>query len=226
MKRNVWGTAIFVLAAGFAGSAAAEISTFTQSNVTSPGNFGTLTSGLNASGQAILTLAPSAGNTFFDTNALDLNLASGISILSVAPGAGSTAGAITFVTGSFQNDGFGTFNNQINIFDGPTNGIAAGETLVVTLSGTTSTSLTTIFANNGSGFDASGHVLNDALGSNCTMKVGENFPGATNTITPSTGNCEVSPPPPNVPEPGSLLILGSAMLMLGSLTAVGRRRRR
>jgi hypothetical protein len=212
---------------GEASATAVTTSEFTFSNVDTtvfgvPADFGSLTVGTNQSGFTTLTLSPTTNNTFFDTDALDLNLASGILVTGTS--VSGSSGTITVNNNvSAQNDGFGTFNTQINIFDGPNSGISSGETLTVTLN-TTLTDLTQILAANDNGFDASGHVFNSVLGGSCTIKVGEAFPGATTSGGASSGDtsqCDSA----NVPEPQALAMLGSSLAMLGIVGIVRRRRR-
>lgn len=227
--RNILGASTLALGAmiGQASATAITTSEFTFANLDTtlfgvPMDFGTLTVGTDSNGFTTLTLSPTSGNTFFDTNALDLNLASNIDVTSAVVGTGS-AGAITVTNNTSQNnDGFGFFNTDIKIDDGTNSGISAGETLVVTLD-TTQTDITQIFAANARGFDASGHVFNPTLGASCTIKVGEAFPGATTNQGPSDVDQSQCGSTTTVPEPASIVAFGTALATLGLL---GVRRRR
>jgi hypothetical protein len=220
VQMKTWGIPALALVAGLgmAGPANAtntDPSFFTVANVSgATGPYGSLDFACSSTTSCTITLTATAGNTFFDTNALDLNLAAGVTVTGVTTT--GTVGAVSFSSGSFNNDGFGLFNEQINIFDGPNDGVNGSDTLIVAVSGTGLTT-TNILAANGTGFDASGHVFNTTLGPTCTIKVGETDTGAT--VGTGTQNCE---PSTNVPEPASLAIFGAALAGLGII----RRRRK
>jgi hypothetical protein len=187
-----------------------DTSVFTQSN-TFPAaqvqNWGSL--GLSCDGTSCSVSLTPQGVTFFGNEFIGFNLASGatgVTLSSTLVSAGATLS-----TGSFNLDGFGTFNYLIGLHDGPSSGYSSLVSLFTTNYTGSASSLLTL---NSSNFDAAGHVL--FTGTSCTGFVGE----GTGTENGSSTNCGTVPPP-SVPEPSTLRVFGAGLI---GLAAASRRR--
>jgi PEP-CTERM motif len=104
--------------------------------------------------------------------------------------------------GSGTVDGFGTFNETVNSFDGFTHSSTEISFLLTDTSGTWA-SASNVLAPNADGFSVAMHGF--ACATPCTVTEGAFATGfATNGTSP-----------PGVPEPASLLLLGSGLAGLG-----------
>jgi PEP-CTERM motif len=112
-----------------------------------------------------------------------------------------------FTTSSGAEDGFGNFNLQINSFDGFTHSSSTISFTLTNTSGGTWSSASQVLVANSSGFDAAAHIFvtsSPANAANGALATGFAAEGAT-----------------VVPEPGSMALFGSGLLLLGG--AVRRR---
>lgn len=117
----------------------------------------------------------------------------------------SASGALTVNSGK-NADGFGKFNLNINAFDGYTD---AYQTISFTLTnnsiGTTWNNPSDVFTNNSTGYNAAAHIF-----------VGDGIPPSASQsalITGYAGNGTT--PPPEVPEPSTLLLMGIGLMGFG-----------
>jgi hypothetical protein len=175
--------------------------------------FGEVSVNLTTSTTATITFTSDTvgGNTYLfgDGGSVALNVnattftVSGIS--GSNSGTGFTPGPYTFA-GAGNEDGFGSFNLTIDSFDGFTH---SSDTITFTLTNTSGTwaSASDVLVANASGFDAAAHIFvtsSPANASNGAIATGFAAEGAT-----------------VVPEPGSMALFGSGLLLLGG--AVRRR---
>jgi len=121
--------------------------------------------------------------------------------------------------GSGNEDGFGSFNQTINSFDGYTH---SSDTISFTLTDTSGTwaNAAAVLTNNTGGAAAGAHIFvttSPADAANGAIVTG--FAAGVETGFPPPP----PPPPPGVPEPASIALLGIGLLGLG---VVGTRRRR
>lgn len=147
-----------------------------------------------------------SGNQYLmgDSSAVDLNVnASSFTATSFTDtnaGTGFTPGPLSN-GGSGTVDGFGTFNLTINSFDGFTH---TGDTITFLLTDTSGTwaSAADVLIANGLGWDAAAHIYVTSSPANASN-------GAA--VTGFAAEAGTS----NVPEPSTLILLGSELLALG-----------
>lgn len=180
---------------------------------------------LNSSTMATITFTSltNGGNIYLfgASSAVDVNV-NGMFTLGTITGANSGTG---FTPGPYSNGGsgnvstFGTFNLTINSFDGFTH---SSDTISFTINDTSGTwaNATNVLIANADGNAAAAHIFvtsSPANAMNGALVTG--FASGSSCI-PGTPGC-FSGPPPQVPEPGSLAIMGFGLAALGAL--LGRR---
>jgi hypothetical protein len=139
------------------------------------------------------------------TVAVNVNAASwAISFLTdTNSGTGFTPGPLSD-GGAGNEDGFGSFNQTVNSFDGFTHS-ADDVKIELTNTGGTWADVNSVLTGNSQGQLAAEHIFVTSSPANASN-------GALATGFASGGNT-----PPDVPEPGSLALLGTALVSLGLL---------
>jgi hypothetical protein len=106
--------------------------------------------------------------------------------------------------GAGNEDGFGSFNHTVNTFDGFTH---SADDIKIALQNTSGTwaNVNSVLTGNSQADLAAAHIF-------VTSSPADQSNGAL-----ATGFASGSDAPPNVPEPGSLALLGTALVSLGLL---------
>jgi hypothetical protein len=215
MKKSL--LAITALVASMAMSAlpasADTIYTLTDSNTALTGPFGTvdvnLTEavgsciGATANTCAIITFTAESGYLFIDSSIADIQ----VNATSWTVGDFSFTCATTGCDGgSGQVNGFGTFNQTTNAFDGFASGVSSLNFELHNTSGTWATSAD-VLTTNGNGGTVAAHLAQISSGGTCTFFAsnGTESPGST-----QGSGCGTS-----VPEPASLMLLGAGLAGIG-----------
>jgi hypothetical protein len=220
--RKMWLLAVAVLAAVALAAAVpvARADTFTLSTGNSPGLTGfsgpyatiTLTQGTNQVIVSITTDAFTGGQYFLGDSSVfafnsDLTLtSSNFSNFSWTGGDVSTAFSFA---GSGQVDSFGRFTDTLDNFDGATSAVTS-LTFDINYTGIT---LADVEFLNPNGWEFAGHIFAcDTAG----VTTGTNGPECTSAAaTGYAAGLTTGPPPPTIPEPATLVTLGSGLLVLG-----------
>jgi hypothetical protein len=182
-----------------------------------PGPYAQVTINRTSLTTATITFTAYAGFSIGGGQAVDLNFNggpvtySGLSFVGGCTGGGCPVGGTAF-TGGWQGvpgnnaDGFGKFNFILDNSDGATNSVTS-VTFNVSCATCVWNNVNQVLTGNATGHTAAAHIF--VTGSNCG--------GSPCTGFASNGN------PPEVPEPASMMLLGTGLL---GIAAVFRKRHR
>jgi hypothetical protein len=178
-----------------------------------------MTIDLTSPTMATITFTADPGFQFIDTNIAEVNVNAATWTIT-GPGSNDFTQFPGFATASFTNtgsgnvDGFGVFNQTLKNVDGFDHAVQSLSFVLTDTSGTWASALNVLALNGLNGFFDAAHIAVCAT-TPCTQPAGASVTGfaSENTLTSTT--------PPPIPEPTSLLLLGS-----GVLAAVGFVRRR
>ena len=193
----------------YADSFVSTLNVFNVSGI--PGPFGTVTvttPSLNSSTAMITFSTAGTGYVLIDSNLADVNLNASswtTSNLSWVTHTGDTSPTITADTGSSNVDGWGTFNQTFGTNSGFGSAVDSFTFTVTDTSGTFADAAAVLMAN-ALGFDAAAHIAVLSSGGQVT-----GFAAESGGVTP----------PPAIPEPTTLALLGSG---LAAIPALIRRR--
>ena len=187
-----------------------------------PGPYGTATLHLVSSTEATITLVSNQVGSnvylFADGGTLGFNTNGAVTIQSITGSNNRTDsgfGAFTpgpyTAAGAGNEDGFGSFNQTIDTFDGYQHSNTS-LTVDFTLNSGSWANEASVLTPNGLGNTVAGHVFLAVDNGNGTIS----NTGSTGFATDGT--------PVRVPEPGSLLLLGSGLAGLAALNLKRRRR--
>src|SRR5215467_15318690 len=186
-----------------------------------PGPYGTVTVHLVSSTEATITLTNNQVGSnvylFADGGTLGFNTNGAVTIQSIIGSNNRTdSGFGAFIPGPFTDagsgneDGFGSFSNTINDFDGYQHSVTS-LTVDITLNSGSWASDASVLTPNASGNSVAGHVFLAVDNGNGTISNTGSTGFATNGIV-------------RAPEPGSLLLLGSGLAALAALNLKRRGR--
>jgi hypothetical protein len=231
--RRIFGVAVCAAMLVLSGSAAyADIFTspLNQGNSALGGNanYGSVQVNLTSPTTATITFTSNtaAGDMFGDSGIVGVNINATSFTISGLTGSNSLitspSDVLTNSTwlsneptpGAGNEDGFGSFNASFKQFDGFDYSLTTISFTVTDTSGTWA-SASSVLSNNGNGFDAAAHIFVCNSVSNCTSASVTGF--AAELASGGTVSGGGGP----VPEPGSIFLLGTALL---GLTGVFRKK--